>query len=307
MRIRESLVKTASLLSSDGIDDADLEAEVLLRHALGWRRTELFAALEAPVPPSVEGQLRILVNRRLGREPLAYLLGHREFYGLDFLVNAHVLIPRQETEVLVDRTLEHCSSRKGRRDGLLIADVGTGCGAIAIAIAANLPHVTICATDVSREALTVADINRRHHGLQERVQLVRADLLHGLPGPADVIVSNPPYLKTEEIPQLAAEIGREPVRALNGGADGLDVIRRLLHQAGSALRPGGCLLVEIAPEQQEAVSQLATELFRNAHVSFASDSLGLARALVVELDTVEEYQEIIPATDRWNLVESRSA
>ena len=306
MRIREFLVSTAGLLSSNGIDDADLEAEVLLRHALGWRRTELFAALNEPLTPGYEGGLRVLVSRRLEGEPLAYLLGHREFYGLDFVVNAHVLIPRQETEVLVDRTLEYCSTRK-QGERVLIADVGTGCGAVAIAIAANLPRATLCATDVTGEALTIADINRRRHGVQDRVHLVRADLLHGLPGPADVIVSNPPYLKTEEIPQLAAEIQREPMRALDGGADGFDVTRRLLHQALSLIRPGGCLLVEIAPEQQEAVARMARELFRTADVSFAYDSLGLARVMVVELDPADEFEECIAVANPRAMVDSRSA
>ena len=296
MKIRELLVRAAKRLSnyrvpklsvdrrplSNGIPDPNLEAEVLMRHILGMERAQFFAALDEPLAPDQQRQIRQVVRRRLDGEPLAYIVGHREFYGLEFVVNAHVMIPRQESELLVDKVLEFCSD-KMHRGPLHIVDVGTGSGAVAIAIARNLRQSVVYATDLRREALTVADVNRRRHGVLDRVHLCQGDLLQFLNRPLDVIVSNPPYIRADEIQHLAPEVRNEPVWALDGGADGLEVIRRLLQQAPEYIRPGGLILLEIDPEQFESARQLARQAMPGARVLFAKDLLGLARVVIVEL------------------------
>ena len=280
MRIMESLVRAAETLVHHHIPDSKIEAEVILRHVLGMERADFFASLNEPLAPRHQDDVRLLVQRRLEGEPLAYILGHREFYGLDFVVNRHVLIPRQETELLVDQVL---SAARGRAP-LDVADVGTGSGAIAIAIARHLPQATIYATDVRREALAVADVNRRRHDVMERVHLWQGDLLEALRQPVDIIVSNPPYIESAQLADLAAEVRREPPWALDGGADGLDITDRLLRQAPDYLRPGGRILVEIAPEQLELVLQLARQAFPCGRVAFARDLLGLPRVVISQLD-----------------------
>ena len=280
MTIGEFLSYATQRLSRGGVLDPNIEAEVLIRHALGMERSEFFAALNQRVAPEERVRIDQLVSRRLQREPLAYIRGHREFYGLDFVVNPHVLIPRQETEMLVDKVLElfPADRRGGNVD---IADVGTGSGAIAIAIASSLPRATLYATDASWEALAVADTNRRRHGVSERVHLLHGDLLEPLRAPVDVIVSNPPYIRSSDVSSLAPEVRREPSFALDGGEDGLAVTRRLLEKAPSYVRPGGCILIEISPEQLGRVSRLAQEAMSGATVSFDRDLLGLPRVVIV--------------------------
>ena len=281
MRIRESLVRNAGQLSECHIPDPYLEAEVLMRHALGLERAELFATYEEVLAPHQEHEACQLLRRRLEGEALAYILGHREFYGLDLYVNPHVLIPRQETELLVDKALEVARGRPGQ--DLRVADVGTGSGAIAIAIARHLDQVTVYATDVSPQCLHVADVNRRRHGVSEIVQLREGDLLEALDGPVDIIVCNPPYIRSDEMAGLAPEIKWEPALALDGGDEGLDVTRRLLCQAPAFLRPAGSILVEIDPVNIERVSRIAGDTFPEARVSSARDLLGFHRVVIVEL------------------------
>ena len=280
MRASECLGRARESLASHSIPDAFLEAEVLVRHAMDTDRAAFFASLHDHLTPKQEARVGGLVRRRMAGEPLAHILGFREFYGLEFMVNPSVLVPRQETELLVDTVLEYAQSRTG--ENLVITDVGTGCGAIAVTIAYHVPRARIYATDSSREALAVADVNRRRHGVQANVHLRHGDLLSPLNTPADVIVSNPPYLRSAQIPLLAEEVKSEPLCALDGGPDGLGTIRRLLWQAPGYLRPNGLLLVEVAPEQLESVLQIAGEAFPGAKVSFASDLLGLPRVISVE-------------------------
>ena len=281
MKIVGLLRRAEEGLSDSRIDESRIEAQVLVRRLLGLGRAELFANLGEEVEPGLIARVSQLVERRTNGEPLAYIVGRREFYGLDFVVNGDVMVPRQETEVLVERVLELARRRPGRH--LEIADVGTGCGAIAIAIAHNLKRASLYATDRSPQALGVAKINRRRHKLSDRVHLREGDLLSALPGPVDVIVSNPPYLKTGDMAGLAAEVRREPSLALDGGADGMAVIGRLLQEAPSYLIKGGCMLVEIAPDQLEPTSRLAEDAFPDADISFAKDLLGLPRTVIADL------------------------
>ena len=236
-----------------GIDEWQIEADVLLGQVLGVDRAEFLSRVYGGDDRLSHAQtLRLseLVARRLDGEPLAYIVGRREFYGLDLEVNEGVLIPRQETELLVDLTLEYLSGRDREHGRLTVVDVGTGSGAVALAVAAYSEHAMIVGTDISRDALDVASRNRVRL-CAERVEFIQGDMLTAIAHPVDVIVSNPPYIPTSTLGSLAVEVRREPVIALDGGADGLDHFRRLATQANSILAPGGVLIVELMPEQMD--------------------------------------------------------
>ena len=269
----------ARILSDAAISDSRLEAEVIVRHALGMARADYFAALSDAVPPAARRRALDMARRRAAGEPLAYIVGSREFYGLPLDVDPRVLIPRQETETLVDCVIERCAAYAP--GAVTVADVGTGSGAIAIAVAARVPHARLLAIDSDAGALAVADANRRRHGVAARVRLLRGDLLAPLDAPVDVIASNPPYVRSADLPHLPPDVRREPVVALDGGPDGLAVIRRLLADAPARLNPGGALFVEIAPEQADEVATLARRSFPGAGVVVRPDALGLARVVCV--------------------------
>ena len=281
--LREAWACARDRLADAGIADASLEAEVLLRTALGMDRTGFLASLGESVPDDRLRAADEFLARRLDGEPLAYIVGVREFYGLEFAVGPSVLVPRQETEHLVDAVIDY--SRRRGDPPLEIADIGTGSGAIAVTIAHRLPAATVYATDVSARALAVADANRRRHGVADRVHLREGDLLAALPGPVDVIVSNPPYIPTGELASLPPDVRREPVAALDGGRDGLAVTRRLVRAAPGYLRSGGRLLVEMAPEQLDAVIAESSEAFPGSEVGFERDLSGATRLLVVDTPT----------------------
>ncbi|MCY4528589.1 MAG: peptide chain release factor N(5)-glutamine methyltransferase, partial [Chloroflexi bacterium] len=222
-----------------------------------------------------------MVGRRVEGEPLSYITGHREFYGLDFVVTPDVLVPRQETEFLVEAVLEYARSRAGDENSLTIADIGTGSGCIAVALSAHLPKATVYATDVSQEALRVTGENVQRHGLGERVHLRHGDLFEALDGPVDVVVSNPPYLSTDEATDLPQDVQREPSVALVGGSDGMDVLRRLVAEAREYVKPGGLLALEIDPRRLGAVESLARKSFADSEVAVVKDHAGLDRVVTV--------------------------
>jgi len=206
--------------------------------------------------------LDALLARRVSREPLPYILGTREFFGLYFAVDPRVLIPRPETELLVERALGLASRVSSSSGALCIADIGTGSGCIAIALAVHLPHACLYATDVSADALAVAQRNAATHGVASRIRFLWGDLLSPLPQPVHLIVANLPYIAAQEWETLPPEVGRfEPRGALDGGPDGLDLVRWLLRQAPAYLLPGGALLLEIGASQGEAVTKLARAAF----------------------------------------------
>lgn len=276
--IRQFALRIEAALYKRGIANSRLEAEVLLRHALRYDRARFYAALNESVSAEDIELALTLTERRINREPLAYITGHREFYSIDFTVSPAVLIPRQETELLVDEALKFAGERP---DNIEIADVGTGSGAIAIAIAASLPGAHVYATDYSTDALRIAAINCRNHGVSDRITLLEGDLLAPLPKHVDLIVSNPPYIASHLLPTLAPEVRREPKLALDGGDKGLEVISRLLEQAPSKLNAGGRLVIEISPEQAEAARYMARMRFTKAEVTHRSDLLGLARCVII--------------------------
>jgi release factor glutamine methyltransferase len=251
----------------------------LLAHVLGRDRAWFYAYPEHALSPSQLSAYQSLVSRRARREPVAYLTGHREFYGLDFAVTSDVLIPRPETEHLVQRAI-HCGATSS--SSLVMADVGTGSGAIGVTLAVQLPGAHIIAIDTSYPALAVARFNAARHGVANRVFCLQGDLLAPLRGPVDLVVANPPYLSRLELDVAPPEVSRwEPRAALDGGSDGLSVIRRLLDMASTRLGRGGALLVEIGADQGAEVIKLARHHFPQADVEIASDYAKRDRLLVV--------------------------
>jgi release factor glutamine methyltransferase len=258
--IRQLLIEATWLLQEEGFDAPRLDAELLLGHVLGLTRAQIHAHPDRRLDAAELDSYRELIERRRQHEPVAYILGYKEFYGLDFYVDRRVLIPRPETELLVEKGLE---IGRAASYPLTIADVGTGCGAIAISLAVHLPQAIIYALDASPEALEVAALNRRRHSVERRVHLLQGDLLSPLPDPVDLIVANLPYVSWAEWEQLPRTItAYEPRSALDGGPDGLDAIRRLLAQARQ-LKPQTTILLEIGATQGAAVTDLARHSFDN--------------------------------------------
>jgi release factor glutamine methyltransferase len=264
----------------DVSDTPRLDAEILLAHTLGWSRARTLARLHETIPDDALQMFRALVQRRAAREPVAYLTGRKEFYGLEFVVDRRVLVPRPETETLVDAALEWARQHCSPHDTLLIADIGTGSGCIAVALAVHLLNAVIYATDLSPAALAVARQNVERHSVANRVMLLCGDLLAPLPQPVDLLVSNPPYTVLDDID--AGVRLHEPHLALDGGSDGLAIYRRLLAVAPQALRPGGALMLEIGATQAEAVTALARQAFPVAAVRVVRDLSGWDRVVVVE-------------------------
>jgi release factor glutamine methyltransferase len=280
MRIAEALAQAVIRLGNEGVESPRLDAELLLAHALGVNRAAILARPEQQLTPKELTHYQDLIARRADREPLAYITGHREFFGLDFLVDRRVLIPRPETELLVEHTL-----RIARRWAapIQIADVGAGSGAIAVTLALHLPQAVVYALDASEDALAVVAENARRHGVAERVHCLPGDLLSSLPGPVHLITANLPYVTTGEWQSLIPEIrDHEPRAALDGGPDGLTLIRRLLATADRHLCPGGALLVEIGASQGPAVTAMAREHLPQGRVQLYQDYAGLDRLVVVE-------------------------
>ncbi|MCC6190721.1 MAG: peptide chain release factor N(5)-glutamine methyltransferase [Anaerolineales bacterium] len=276
---------SAALAALAGAESPTLTAQALLAHVLGITRSRLLAHPELPVAPDQRAAYEQLVARAALGEPLAYLTGQREFHGLDFLVEPGVLVPRPETELLVDLAL---ARRPGR-----ILDVGTGSGCIAVALAANLPQAVITAVDLSPAALAVARRNARRHGVLGRLTFLESDLLSALPAsslpapgrPASsfqLIAANLPYVDRGALCDLPVA-RHEPWLALDGGPGGLALVGRLLRQAGPWLAPGGALLLEIGAGQGPAAQSLAYAAFPAARCQVHPDLAGHDRVLEVAL------------------------
>ena len=240
------LTWTTDWLTTKGSESARLDAEVLLAHVRGCQRILLYTAFDTPVSDAERARFRELVKRRGDGEPVAYLVGNREFFSLPFAVSPAVLVPRPETEGLVVRVIDLCKPLPAAR----IIDVGTGSGAIAVTLAKHLPRARLVATDISPAALAVARENAARHGVAERIEFLECDLLSApqAAGPWDVIVSNPPYVRDDEFDALPRDVRlHEPKGALVAGPTGVEVVARLAADAVGALATGGWLVVEIGP------------------------------------------------------------
>ena len=240
------LTWTTDWLGTKGSESPRLDAEVLLAHVRGCQRILLYTAFDTPVADAERARFRELVKRRGEGEPVAYLVGSREFFSLPFMVSPAVLVPRPETEGLVVRTIDLCKPLAAPR----IIDVGTGSGAIVVTLAKHLPKARLAATDISTAALEVARDNAVRHGVADRIEFLECDLLADpqAAGPWDVIVSNPPYVRDDEFESLPRDVRlHEPKGALVAGPTGVEVVTRLAATAAERLAPGGWLIVEIGP------------------------------------------------------------
>jgi release factor glutamine methyltransferase len=280
--VGQVLAKAA--IELDAVTDASLlEAEMLLAHLLDASRATLLAHPERTLSANQLTDYQTLIRRRASGYPLPYLTGHVEFYGLELEVTPEVLIPRSETETLVDLAL-------ARRPATIV-DMGTGSGCIAVALAVHLPQVTVYAIDLSPAALAVARRNAERHNVVDRVRLMVGDVLNPRPSPAELIVSNPPYISTGDCALLPLSVrDHEPRLALDGGPGGLAIIQRLLAQAPAVLhrpepaegKPGGAMLIEISADQGDAAGRLARTYFPQAAIRVHPDLAGRDRVLEVQ-------------------------
>ncbi|MBX3052666.1 MAG: peptide chain release factor N(5)-glutamine methyltransferase [Caldilineaceae bacterium] len=280
--VGRALVSASQRLTGAGCENPRLDAQVLLAHALGTDRTWLFAHHDYPLAADQAEAFTDLVARRIQREPVAYLLGRKEFYGLDFAVDERVLIPRPETEMLVDFLLAHVQSEKDLT--FVVADVGTGSGAIAVTTAVHTDNTRIYGLDISPDALAVAQENGRALAPDADLHFLASDLLSALPEKADVIVANLPYVTDTEYTDLAPEIRKfEPQLALTAGDKGLDIIQRLLTQVRNHLKPNGLVLLEIGHKQGDSVKKMAEGMHpRPQLVGLRQDYSGHVRMVTIE-------------------------
>ena len=276
MTLKQALSRARGILAAGNIEDARLESELLIRHTLKISQVQLYLDLDRKLSPNQEQTFRQLIKRRLGGEPTAYITKHREFYGLDFYVSPDVLIPRPESELLVEMALDLIQNRPVPT----IAEIGTGCGAVAISLALKLPRAKIYATDISALALKVALFNCQRHGVADRICLLHGDMLDPLPEPVDLVVANLPYVDKLEMPESA---NFEPLLALDGGSDGLEKIYQLCQQVTDMLRPDGYLLLEIGQGQGKGVTTYLHSLFSSAKIKIAPDLSGIERVVSLRL------------------------
>ncbi len=282
-----ALSSAAAVLRAAGSPSPRLDAELLLGHLLGKSRTQLAIASNDPVAPATGIALEPLLARRIAGEPVAYLTGHREFMGHEFSVGPGVLVPRPETELLVERAASMIDDRwpAGR---VRVLDLCTGSGAIACSLALLVDdRVSITGSDISPDALHYAHLNRKHLGLEHRVALVRGDLLTWTSGPWDVILSNPPYLRPDQIDDNR-EIAAEPRLALDGGKDGIELIERILVQATGIVAARFGMLIELDPDNAGLARDLAAGHFPEAIIQIVPDLTGRDRFLSIERNEEQE-------------------
>lgn len=301
LSVRSVLREGLSRLRAAGVPSETLTAEVLLLYSLGCDRAWLYSHADESLDPDLVSSYFAVIARRVAGEPTQYLTGNQEFWGLEFEVTPAVLIPRPETEHMVEVALERLGTagiKINLKTGapsprLRIADVGTGSGCLAVALARELPHAEILATDISEAALEVARRNAVRHSVADRIHFVGADLLQGVPGsedrmggrsrPFDLIVSNPPYVARSEQATLGREVREhEPEAALFGGPTGLEIYARLVDEAGTLLRSRGNLVLEIGYGKADAVRRIFAADGRWVNICLTSDLAGIPRVLAAE-------------------------
>ncbi len=267
-------------LTQADVDAPRLTAEVVLAHALELTRTQLLAQADGPLTPDQLTRVQRDLDRLVNNEPLAYVVGHREFYDIDLLTDARALIPRPETECLVEYAIKIMADRPAP----LIADVGTGCGAIAVTLAKHLPQARLIATDLSADAVDLARANAQRNNVDARIDFRLGSLLEPIAESLDLLAANLPYIDDKDWPYLARTIrGHEPKMAFIGGPDGLDLVRALLRDASRVLQPGSVILLEIGAYHGDAVTEIALLNFPQARVEIKPDYAGLDRLAVIEV------------------------
>jgi len=276
LNVKDALLKSAQWLTGKGVPGARLDAELLLGEVLGLKRLDLYLMWDRPLDAGERERYLDLLKRRARFEPMAYILGRREFYSIEFQVGPGVLVPRPETEFLVERVLSAVKTQEAP----VIADVGTGSGAIAVALAANLSGARIVATDLSESALAIARENARAQGVEDAIRFVHTSLLDGVDEMFDWVVSNPPYVAESERETLPPDVLQyEPAEALFSGPDGLDAIRALIPQAADRVCPGGGLALELGAGQAAAVRALFESDGRFDSVDVTHDYQSIERVI----------------------------
>ncbi len=276
--VRRIIEWTTAHLKKHGSETPRLDTEILLAHARGCQRIELYTRFNEVLNEKERATMRELVRRRAQSEPVAYLVGHREFFSLDFRVTPDVLIPRPDTETLIVELLD----RLREFENPCILDIGTGSGCIAVTAAVNSSQATFTAIDISPAALAVARENARTHGVEERMRFLEGNLFAPLDPDEkfDIIASNPPYVRSDEMEGLQIDVLRhEPHLALVAGPDGLEIIRRLVADASARLKPGGHLLMEISPRQADAVKELLESAGAYRDIAFIKDMTARPRVV----------------------------
>jgi release factor glutamine methyltransferase len=271
---------TGERFQKEGLSTPRLDAEVLLSATLGMSRVKLYTHFDQPVLPEELNRFKGMIQRRLKREPVAYILGEREFWSLPFKVTRDVLIPRPETETLVSESIQLFSSGAFQDDHPQILEIGTGSGAISISLATELPAVAVVATDISEKALAVAAENAARHQVSHRIRLIRGDLFSPLPMGAKfhLILSNPPYISREQFSDLPPDVRDfEPPVALEGGKDGLEFYRQAFPHVSEFLLPGGWLLMEIGAGQDRDILQIVSKNRDLDEFDFIPDLTGIKR------------------------------
>jgi len=276
--IREYVAAASDRLRDAGIETAaNLDARLLAQHVLGWETARLLTSAGEVPPDAFPAAFDALVARRAAREPLAYITGHKEFWNLQFEVTPAVLIPRPETELIVEAVLRLAPDADAP---LAVADVGTGSGCVAVAIAHERPRAEVLAIDISEAALAVARRNASRHHVGSRVRFAAGDLLDGISGPFDAIVANPPYVRSGDRNGLQPEVREEPAVALYSGVEGLDAIARLIEQAPDRMRRGAHLIFEFGLGQELDIERLLAASGQLVLVELLRDLQGIARTAV---------------------------
>jgi release factor glutamine methyltransferase len=290
LTLHEKLVEARARLVAAGIADADasIDVDVYARTILGWDRARLLAERSGSIPQALEPTFSEWIARRERREPTAYIVGVREFWGLDFLVTPAVLIPRPETEFIVEEAVKLLSAAANAGSHfsrpIQIADIGTGSGCVAVALAHECLDCVVAASDVSAAALAVARANAMRHEVADRIRFVTTSYLDGVPGPFEIITANPPYVKDGDKPALSADVRHEPDVALFGGSEGLRDIAGVLDAAAAKLALNGWLLMEFGLGQEDDVRRLVSTQPRLRLRGVRSDLQGIPRTAMIRLE-----------------------
>ncbi len=281
LKIKDLLARAIERLVDVRDDTAHLDAEVLLMFRLGLTRAQLYARLNDEVEDRVADEYYLLVERRAQGEPVAYITSYREFMALDFYVDRRVLVPRPETELLVEYTVKKLLEKGWETENYAVVDVGTGSGIIAVYLALRFPNLRVYATDISPEALEVAQMNARRHEVEDRITFSHGNLMEPLDISPQVLISNPPYTI---LSQVEPDVVRyEPNVALDGGPKGLSIYRELFNQARLHLARPGIIALEIGGEQANDITNLSRHFFPDSSVSVYKDYAGLDRVVIIDV------------------------